>query len=209
MRTIFFCALFALSPAAYAQERVLPHHGRLLDAADQPVTATLQFKFAIYDKARKPLQNEPPETKFWEGTYDVQLVGGSYSVLLGGDDGQEIPEDALAGGPRWMGVTIGEGTELEPRMRIGIVAAAAEALDVRCDGCVETGHLAAGAVDVTRLAADAVDSAQIKGGAVTGAKIAASAVDTPQINRRSRTTRSPPRRSRRTRWAARTSRRAR
>jgi hypothetical protein len=185
----FLCLLLA-APAAFAQNIVLQHHGRLLDQADQPQTGTHTLTFKIFES---PVAL-PTETAVWEESYTVVLNDGFYAVGLGdtADSHEALP---LAKFPRdkerYLTINVdGEG-DMAPRLRFGITpyAAAAleadtavKALDLDCTACVgpselsfdptpangsvTTEKLANGAVTETKLAADSVLSTHIANGEV-------------------------------------------
>lgn len=100
----------------------LSHHGRLLDASDRPVNGTLVVDFSLY---AEPSAGSP----LWTERWDVTFVNGYYSVLLGdpAEDGEPLPPSLLSSA-HYLGISIAEGPELEPRQRLGAAAWAIRAV---------------------------------------------------------------------------------
>ncbi len=122
MRTL---AVLALSLPAFAFAQVsqkLGYQGRLLDAQGVEINNPVNFTFAIYDK-------EDAKTPIWsEVQQQVKIVNGFYSVFIGdgttgGVTGGGIPGNVFKqGGERWLGITVGNASEMTPRQKIASVA---------------------------------------------------------------------------------------
>lgn len=128
----------------------LSHYGRLLDAADRPVTGTYDVRFALYSQASGGVP-------VWEEDWRVSFENGHYAVLLGdAEEGGDPIDPSLLSGALWLGIRIGgEGqAELQPRQRL---ASAAWALRARVADSLSEGvtihgaRLSGGSVDVDSL----------------------------------------------------------
>jgi len=110
--------------AAAAVPSTMMQQGRLYDANDVPINATLQMVFAIYDSpgAAVPL---------WSEVHSVTFEEGSYSVSLG----SIVPftTTVFDGSVRYLGITVGSDPEMAPRPEIGSVPYALLAGDVNGD----------------------------------------------------------------------------
>lgn len=154
-------ALFALcllaSTAAIAADPTplaLSHHGYLLNAQDVPISENTAITFGLYDD---PDLSDAP-TPIWGETYDVQVKGGQYAVLLGDTRGpnaakKPMPPSVFGASERWLGIKVGTGAELTPRLRVAAVpyagrAASAASIDADTIG---TDQLKAKAVTLAKL----------------------------------------------------------
>ena len=113
---------------------VLTHQGRLLDAADAPVTGSRTMTFRIYDALSGG-------AALWtEVRPSVAVVNGLFDITLGTVSPLEVdvlsPSGALP--DRWLGVTI-DGVELLPRMALGSVPRAAASTRVTGDIATSSG----------------------------------------------------------------------
>ncbi len=194
---LVFLAVLLAAPLGRATEAlplVVPTQGRLLDASDQPVNGTLDITFAIYDaEVDTPANPVPP---LWTGKYSVTVSNGFYDVDLGD------PRGTLSGplsaalfqnqSQLWLGITIGTGSELSPRLRLGAVPyayLAGQAVDADHatladnvpDGAIATAKLADQAVASQKIADGAVTTGQLAAGAVTATQLADQAVSTPKL----------------------------
>lgn len=138
--TLAVCALASLSPlASAAVPETTAVEGRLLSAGGTPVAdGSYGATFALYAAASGG-------SALWqEGPLDVAVKGGSFAATLG--EKSALSAAALASGPLWLGVKIGDEPEL-PRQKLrsvpfAIRAAVAEAaLDLACTGCVSTAEM--------------------------------------------------------------------
>lgn len=113
----FALVLMLLSTATASAIPVgLSHHGRLLDATNQPVNDELPVQFTLYAQ-------ESGGAPQWFESWDVTFTNGYYAVMLGdvSDGGEAIPQ-SLLDGPLYLGIRIGDGPELQPRQRLGAAA---------------------------------------------------------------------------------------
>lgn len=198
MRNALLAGLL-LAPSLALANALLPFSGRLVGADDQPVDGALELTFKLWSV---PAPNLPGGTNaVWTQKSTVTVAKGLFAQVLGdADSGGVAFEPTAFDGPRWISVTIGT-QELLPRQRVGIMPAAlraeraATALDLDCEGCVETKALAANAVTAAALAnaaveerhlkADSVKAAAIADGAIGEAKLADGAVSTRALEAKS------------------------
>lgn len=108
------CVLSCIALAVDAQEIVVSHQGHLLDAADQPLTKTLQMRFALYANAQGG-------TPVWESdACAVSVERGYFSVPLGDtcDGAQSLDASHLPPAQtRYLETRI-SGVALVPRQRL-------------------------------------------------------------------------------------------
>lgn len=112
----------------------LSHHGRLLDAEEQPVNGALPVTFTLHTQ---PSAGTPE----WSETWLVEFVNGYYAVVLGvpEQEGGTPLDPALFDRALYLGITIGDGPELVPRQQL---AASAYALRARlADALAPGGHI--------------------------------------------------------------------
>jgi hypothetical protein len=103
----------ATTPAAAKNvPGTLTHQGRLFDAADKPVAATVTVSFAIY-------ANATGGTALWTETHSVTFDDGYFSVSLGSVT--PFPATLLDGSVRYLGVTVGSDVEMSPRVNVASV----------------------------------------------------------------------------------------
>ena len=101
-------ALLFLPTVALAVPLTVAHQGEVEDVSG-PVTATLEFTFALYDAATGG-------NDVWSETRDVDIVDGDYSILLGTDtaiDSVLFAEPAL-----YLQITVEGGDPLLPRQEL-------------------------------------------------------------------------------------------
>ncbi|MEO0085140.1 MAG: tail fiber domain-containing protein [candidate division WOR-3 bacterium] len=170
--------------------RMLSYQGRLTDSFDIPVPdTTYQVTFRLYTV---PSGGSP----FWNETQTVRTRAGLFSVLLGSvDDIDSIPQ----AGNLYLGMQVGGGAELSPRLRLVSTAYSYNANNAaRLDGndltaldsryvnegqasSVTSAMITDGAVGTADIANIAVTSAKIGNGEVTMAKINQSGAATGQV----------------------------
>ena len=142
-------------------QSTIPYQGRLADADGNPVTDTVNMVFRLYGQASggAPLWEEQ-----WTGSNGVQVSDGLFNVMLGSLN--PIPQAVITGHDNlFLGITAGTDDEMTPRVQLGSVPFAVQALTVP-DGSVTTEKIADGAVTQTKLAAASVD--RTKFAAMTG-----------------------------------------
>jgi hypothetical protein len=115
----------ALAPAAAAKvPETLTHQGRLYDAKQQPINATLDVQIALYDA-------KDGTTPIWSEDHSVTFEDGYFSVQLGSLT--PFSEAVFDGSVRYMGITVGGDPEMTPRATVGSVPYALMANDVNGD----------------------------------------------------------------------------
>jgi hypothetical protein len=133
--------------------------------------------FSIY---KEPAGGTALWTETWEGNRAVAVNNGQFSVMLGSQ--KAIPQSIVNGTDTlYLGVTIGNDEEMNPRLLLGSAPYAFQSLTVP-DGSITTAKIADGAVSTAKLATKAVGSAQLADGAVGTAQIADGAVDIDKLN---------------------------
>jgi len=124
----------------------IAYQGRLADAAGAPLTGTYNMTFRLYTGATggTPLWSEP-----WTGSNGVKVSDGLFNVMLGSLT--TLPQSAIAGRSQlFLGITVDTDDEMQPRVQLGSVPFAVQALTVP-DGSVTTGKIADGAVTQAKL----------------------------------------------------------
>jgi len=127
----------------------IAYQGRLADADGNPLTGTYNMIFRLYDAATggTPLWEEP-----WSGSNGVRVSDGLFNVMLGSLT--PIPADLIAGhASLFLGITVGTDDEMAPRVQLGSVPFAVQALTVP-DGSVTTAKIADRAVTPAKLNLD-------------------------------------------------------
>jgi hypothetical protein len=160
--------------AATTSTGTIAYQGRLADADGNPITNTVNMIFRLYDVASGgvPLWEEQ-----WTGSNGVQVSDGLFNVMLGSLT--PIPQSVITGHDSlFLGITVGTDDEMTPRVQLGSVPFAVQALTVP-DGSIATEKIADGAVTQAKLGSDvslepadgSVTTAKIADGAVTSAKL--------------------------------------
>jgi hypothetical protein len=125
----------------------IPYQGRLADKNGAPLTQTVNMIFRLYAAANggSPLWEEQ-----WTGANSVQVSDGLFNVMLGSLT--PIPQAVITGNSNlFLGITVGTDSEMNPRVQLGSVPFATQALTVP-DGSVTTAKLADGSVTRAKLA---------------------------------------------------------
>jgi hypothetical protein len=147
MRSVLLLSAVLTAMPVLAAPTVIPHHGRLLDGADQPVTGAHRLTVRIYAPA---LTGQTP-VPLWEEEYTVQVFDGVYSLLIGDTAGDRAPLDPLdlsASEDRYLALQVDDEAEMTPWLRIGSVAWALRAGDAETLGGHEPAYFAT-AADLT------------------------------------------------------------
>ncbi|MEZ4867548.1 MAG: hypothetical protein R3C14_39845 [Caldilineaceae bacterium] len=123
--------------AAIASVTGIPNQGRLADKNGAPLTQTVNMTFRLYAAVSggAPLWEEG-----WTGANSVQVSDGLFNVMLGSIT--PIPQVVLTGNNTlFLGITVGTDSEMVPRLQLGSVPFATQALTVP-DGSITTEKLA-------------------------------------------------------------------
>lgn len=127
----------------------IPYQGRLANANGQPLTETMNMIFRLYTASSggAPIWEEQ-----WTGSNSVQVSDGLFNVMLGSLT--SIPQSIIASNTNlFLGITVGTDSEMVPRVQLGSVPFAVQALTVP-DASVTTGKIADGAVTLAKLGPD-------------------------------------------------------
>lgn len=185
--TIILVALLLLTQSVWGQNPAMPatsstttisYQGRLLDSSGLPVDDPgLGIVFRLYDT---DIQGSP----LWsEDHISVPVQDGLFHVLLGSVN--PIPVSLLTDtGTLWLGVQVGNDSEMLPREQIASVPYAIVASTVLNEG-ITTEKIADQAVTQAKLAPDvnllpppgSITTTMIADGSVTGPKLAPGTLD--------------------------------
>ena len=161
--------------AASTSTGTIAYQGRLADADGNPLTDTYNMIFRLYDVASGGIFLWE---ELWTGSNSVQVSDGLFNVMLGSLD--SIPQSVITGHDSlFLGITVGTDDEMEPRVQLGSVPFAVQALTVP-DGSVTTEKIADEAVTQAKLGADV--SLEPPDGSITTAKLADGAVTAAKLN---------------------------
>jgi len=130
--------LLAAPNAATNSTGTIAYQGRLADSGGTPITNTVNMIFRLYSAASggTPLWEEQ-----WTGANSVQVSGGLFNVMLGSLT--PIPQSVIVSNTNlFLGITVGTDGEMSPRVQLGSVPFATQALTVP-DGSITTAKLAA------------------------------------------------------------------
>ncbi|WP_437940645.1 collagen-like protein [Sorangium sp. So ce341] len=119
-RVLAICVLLAASvglvrDASAAVPTQITHQGRLFTANGEPVNDALQVTFAVY-AAEAPEEDEAP---LWSETISISFDDGYFSTVL--DFTEEQAAKVFNGSVRYLGITVANDPEMEPRAAIGSV----------------------------------------------------------------------------------------
>ena len=138
--------------AASTSTGTVAYQGRLADASGNPVTATVPMIFRLYSAASggTGLWEEQ-----WTGPNSVRVSDGLFNVMLGSLTA--IPQNVVTGNANlWLGITVNTDNEMQPRVQLGSVPFAVQALTVP-DASISTAKLADGSVTAAKLAPGSVN----------------------------------------------------
>ena len=162
------------STAASTSTGTIAYQGRLADADGTPITDTVNMEFRLYDVASGGIFLWE---ELWTGSNSVQVSDGLFNVMLGSME--PIPQSVITEHDSlFLGITVGTDDEMTPRVQLGSVPFAVQALTVP-DGSVTTEKIADEAVTQAKLGADV--SLEPPDGSITTAKLADDAVTSSKI----------------------------
>ncbi len=157
-----------------AATSTIAYQGRLADADGNPLTDTVNMIFRLYDV---PTGGTPLWEEQWTGSNGVRVSDGLFNVMLGSLT--PIPQAVITGNNNlFLGITAGTDDEMQPRVQLGSVPFAVQALTIP-DGSVTTAKIADGAVTQAKLSSDvslipstdSITTTMIADGAVTAPKL--------------------------------------
>jgi hypothetical protein len=131
-------ALSLVVPAAPTlSTNTIPYQGRIANSAGTPLTGNYEITFALYNQLSG---STALWTETWAGGNSVRISDGLFNVLLGSL--QPIPQSVITGNSNlWLGVKVGADVEMSPRVQLGSVPFATQALTVP-DGSITQAKLA-------------------------------------------------------------------
>ncbi len=131
---------------AGASTSTIAYQGRLADSDGTPLTETLNMSFRLYAQVSG---GAPLWTEQWTGSNGVQVSDGLFNVMLGSLE--PIPQNIITGNENlFLGITVGTDGEMSPRVQLGSVPFAVQALTVP-DGSITTEKIADGSVTLNKL----------------------------------------------------------
>jgi|GEM_PF-1336287 len=150
--------------AANTPPSTIAYQGRLADAGGVPLTGTYNMIFRLYAAAGG---NTPLWEEQWTSSNSVQVSDGLFNVMLGSLT--PIAQNIITeNGNLFLGITVGSDSEMAPRVQLGSVPFASQALTVP-DGSISRAKLAP---DISLDPPDAsITTLKLADGAVTSAKI--------------------------------------
>jgi len=137
--------------AATTSTGTIAYQGRLADSAGNPITETVNMEFRLYDIAEG---GAPLWSELWTGSNAVRVSDGLFNVMLGSLN--QIPQNVITENDQlYLGITVGTDDEMSPRVQLGSVPFAVQALTVP-DGSMTTSKLADEAVTAQKVASGAI-----------------------------------------------------
>ena len=119
-------SLFAAPNAQTASTGTIAYQGRLADAGGNALTDTVNMSFRLYSAASGGASLWEEQ---WTGTTSLQVSDGLFNVMLGSVS--PIPQDVITGNSNlFLGITVGTDSEMSPRVQLGSVPFATQALTV-------------------------------------------------------------------------------
>lgn len=132
-----------------ASTGTIAYQGRLTDSEGNPLTATVGMIFRLYSVATGGVHLWQED---WTAANSVKVSDGLFNVMLGSLT--PIPQSVITGNSTlFLGITVGADDEMSPRVQLGSVPFAVQALTVP-DGSITKAKIADGAVTAEKLASD-------------------------------------------------------
>jgi hypothetical protein len=109
-----------------AVPEIINYQGSLSDSSGNPINATLNITFTLYDV------DAGPGTILWQETQPVTVTNGQFSVQFGADGGNPL-DSTLFENPLFLGVQVDTDAEMTPRQALTAVGYAFRAKTVESD----------------------------------------------------------------------------
>ncbi len=117
---ILIATTLGLAGGAWAEVPVrLQYQGFLTDTSGTPLSGERNVSFSIYG-------SESGDDVNWTQISQVMVCQGSFSVLLGSET-NPLDANVFSGSDLWLGITVGDGPELLPRMKVSAMPFAQQA----------------------------------------------------------------------------------
>ena len=124
-----------------ASTTTIAYQGRLAQANGTTVTGMVAMEFRLYATA---IGGSALWTETWAGSTMIDVDAGLFNVLLGSLT--PIPQTVISNNSTlWLGIRVGSDAELTPRVQLGSVPYAIQALTVP-DGSITSAKIADGSV---------------------------------------------------------------
>lgn len=126
MPSFFFVFTFATLTAAQVPQTI-SYQGFLTSASNSPRNGDFLLTFRFYEQAEGG-------QAVWQEAHNISVTNGLFNVILGKNQALNLPFDK----PYWLGITVGDDTELSPRVEL---TSAAYSLNARslADGALTAG----------------------------------------------------------------------
>ncbi|MEE4177062.1 MAG: tail fiber domain-containing protein [Bacteroides sp.] len=121
MILVWTTGLMAQDPQILIAPPMIDFQGRLADPEGNPVNASLDITFSLYESATGG-------TAFWSETQTVQVTDGLFQVTLGSV--VQLAADLFQDADRWLGIQVGTEAEMSPRTKFSSVGFAFQAEEV-------------------------------------------------------------------------------
>jgi len=105
--------IIAIASLSYAEvPKLINYQGHLTDKGGNPITGNSNITFRIYDA-------ESGGSILWSETQiGVSAKNGIFNVLLGSATVGGIPESVFSATNRWLGIIVGNDSEMSPRQQL-------------------------------------------------------------------------------------------
>lgn len=180
-------ALTVYAPSSpQASTNTIAYQGRLAASNGAPLTGVYSMVFRLYSQSSggAPLWDET-----WTGPNGVRVSDGLFNVMLGSLTA--VPGSVVATNTTlWLGITVGTDGEMAPRVQLGTVPYAMQALTVPdasitgpkiADSSVTASKLAVGSVLTASIGDSSVSTAKLQPGAITVDKLGDASVATAKV----------------------------
>jgi len=127
MPVLVAAVLFYASTAFSAVPQIINYQGSLSDSGGNPVNATLNMTFSLYDVP------SGAGTTLWQETQSVDVNNGVFNVQLGTDTVGNPLSPSIFNNPIYLGVQVDSDSEMTPRQRVTSAAFAIRSQTVEND----------------------------------------------------------------------------